>query len=52
MNQHGQPKGEAGEENADPSDQAPVGAILITSLLAGVIVTLWFGMYLLNILRG
>jgi cytochrome b len=33
-------------------EHAPIGAILITTLLAVVIVTLWVGIYILNLVRS
>jgi hypothetical protein len=33
-------------------EHAPIGAILITTLLLVVIVTLWLGIYILNIVRS
>ncbi len=33
-------------------EHAPVGAIIITTLLLVVIVTLWVGVYILNIVRS
>jgi Cytochrome c oxidase subunit IIa family len=39
------------EEQAD-KDDAPVGAVVITSILAIVILVLWFGIYILNIARS
>ncbi len=33
-------------------EHAPIGAILITTLLLVVIVMLWFSIYLLNIVRS
>lgn len=46
------------DEARDPSQEedaeeiAPIGAVVITSILAIVILVLWFGMYILNIARS
>lgn len=39
-------------EKDEDLEDAPIGAILITTLLLVVIVTLWFGIYFLNIVRS
>jgi hypothetical protein len=39
-------------EQQDARDNAPIGAVVITSILAIIILVLWFGMYILNITRG
>lgn len=33
-------------------EHAPIGAIMITTLLVIIIVTLWLGIYILNIVRS
>lgn len=41
------------DTEAGPDDETrPVGAVVITGLLAVIILMLWFGMYLLNIVRS
>jgi cytochrome b len=33
-------------------EHAPIGAIMITTLLVVVIVTLWLGIYIINLVRS
>lgn len=36
----------------EPSEPRPMGAVVITTLLLITIVVMWFGMYLLNLVRS
>jgi hypothetical protein len=39
------------EETANDED-APIGAVVVTSILAITILVLWFGIYILNLSRS
>lgn len=40
------------EQTPPPPGNLPIGAILVTSFLALMILISWFGMYFLDFLRG
>ena len=39
-------------ETGGDDEIRPIGAVVITGVLAVIILVLWFGMYLLNIVRS
>ena len=40
------------QQTAEESDDTPLGAIVITTILAVFILVTWFSMYILNFLRS
>jgi hypothetical protein len=48
-----QPINQQAQESKEEGDETtPIGAITITTILAVIILVLWFGMYMLNIARS